>query len=70
MAGLTVLARLMETQIWHPPAGSVEGVFSKGTMASANTSDQEKAAPLAPVLIPDNLVPPFTSLVPFELLHQ
>ena len=33
--GQTVLARLMESQIWHQLAGSVEGGFRKGTMASA-----------------------------------
>ena len=31
-----VLARLMESQIWHQLAGSVEGGFRKGTMASAD----------------------------------
>ena len=30
-----VLARLVESQIWHQPASSVEGGFRKGTMASA-----------------------------------
>ena len=33
-AGQAVLARLMESQIWHRLASSVEGVFRKGTMAS------------------------------------
>ena len=32
--GHTVLARLMESQIWHQPIGSVGGRLSKGTMAS------------------------------------
>ena len=32
--GQTVLTRLMESQIWHQPAGSVQGGFRKGTMAS------------------------------------
>ena len=31
----TVLARLMESQIWHQLASSVGVEFSKGTMASA-----------------------------------
>ena len=31
----TVLAQLMECQIWHQLASSVEEGFSKGTMASA-----------------------------------
>ena len=33
--GQTVLARLIESQIWHQLSGSVRGGFSKGTMASA-----------------------------------
>ena len=34
--GQTVSARLMESQIWHQPAGSVGGGFRKWTMASAH----------------------------------
>ena len=34
--GHTVLARSMESQIWHQPTGSVYGGLSKGTMASAH----------------------------------
>ena len=30
----TVLARLMESQIWHQPTGFVEGEFGKGKMAT------------------------------------
>ena len=33
--GHTMLARLMESQIWHQLASSVGGGFTKGTMASA-----------------------------------
>ena len=33
--GQTLLARLMESQIWHQLAASVEGGFRKWTMASA-----------------------------------
>ena len=33
--GHTVLARLMESQIWHQPTGSVRGGLSKGKMAFA-----------------------------------
>ena len=33
--GQTELARLMESQIWHQPTGSVGGGFNKRTMASA-----------------------------------
>ena len=32
----TVLARLMESQIWHQPTGSVWGRVSKGTMVWAS----------------------------------
>ena len=32
--GHKVLARLMESQMWHHPTGSVRGGLSKGTMAS------------------------------------
>ena len=32
----TVLARLMESQIWHQPTSSVGGGLSKGIMASAH----------------------------------
>ena len=35
-AGQTVLARLMESQIWHQLAVSVGGGFRKGTMVSAH----------------------------------
>ena len=43
--GQTVLARLMESQIWYQPANSVAlgEVFRKGTMASALLSVWEKA---------------------------
>ena len=34
--GQTVLARLMESQVWHQLTGSVGVGFSKGTMASAH----------------------------------
>ena len=34
--GQIVLARLMESQIWHQLAGSVGGALSKGIMASAH----------------------------------
>ena len=34
-AGQTVLARLMESQIWHQFTDSVGGGFIKGTMGSA-----------------------------------
>ena len=34
-AGQTMLAKLMETQIWHQLASSVGAGFRKGTVASA-----------------------------------
>ena len=47
-AGQTVLARVMEFQVWYPPAGSValwgKG-FRKETVASAHLSVWEKAVP-------------------------
>ena len=55
--GQTVLARLMESQIWHQLAGSVGGRFRKGTMASAR-------------LYPDNSVSPSVPLLPFKLTLQ
>ena len=45
--GQTAWTRLMESQIRHPPAGSVGAQLRKGTMASASTSVWDKAAPLA-----------------------
>ena len=56
-AGQTVLARLMESQIWHQLAVSVRGGFRKGTMASAHSK-------------PDTLVSPSMPLVPFKLPPQ
>ena len=58
-------ARLMMTQIWHLPAGSVGGGLSKGTMASDSTSIWEKVAPPALSLKTDSSVPPVMSLAPF-----
>ena len=49
----TVLARLMESQIWHQPAGFLWGWLSRGTMAS----DSPDARPFS-LCIP---------LVPFKL---
>ena len=43
--GQTVLARLMESQIWHQPVSYVEGGFRKGTMASAHLSVRKNAVP-------------------------
>ena len=61
--GQTMIARLMEFQIWCPTARSVVGGLRKGTMASASTSVWEKAAPPGFALKPDNSVPPQMSLV-------
>ena len=35
-AGQTLLAKLMESQIWHQPIVSVGGGLSRGAMASAH----------------------------------
>ena len=43
--GKTVLARLMEFQVWHLPTGSMAQGFRKGTMASACHTVWEKAVP-------------------------
>ena len=67
-AGKSVIARLMETLIWHLPAGSVGGGLSKGTMASASTSVWEKAAFPALTLMPNNSFPTYMSVMPFKLL--
>ena len=44
-AGQTVLARLMESQIWHQPAGFMGRGFRKGTLAFVYLSVWEKAVP-------------------------
>ena len=38
--GQTVLARLIESQIWHQLASSVGDRFTKGSMASAHLDDR------------------------------
>ena len=65
-----VLARLLEIQVWHPPAGSVWGGLGKGMMASTSTSAWKKAAPPALTVRPDNSVPLHRFPVPFEMLPQ
>lgn len=67
-----MLARLMDTQIWHPPAHVlwVNESLNKGTMASASISIWNKVASSALSLNPDNSVPSHMSLVPFKLLPQ
>ena len=65
--GQTVWTRLMESQIWHPPAGSVAGALIKETMVSSSTSIWEKATPALSLML-DNSVPPWMSLRPFNLL--
>ena len=59
-AGQMVLARLIESQIWHHLASSMvllAGGFRKETMASA-------------ALMPDGSVSPCVLLLPFKLLPQ
>ena len=56
----TLLAKLMDTQIWCLPV-PVGGRLSKGTMASTSMSVWEKAASTALTLKPDNSVLPVCS---------
>ena len=53
----TVLARLMESQIWHQLAGSVEEGLEKGQWSLL-------------ILVPDTSVSPCVPLVPFKLLPR
>ena len=55
--GQTVLAMLMETQIWHQPAIFVGGGLKKGIMASVSTFVRQKAASLVLALVPFELLP-------------
>ena len=66
--GQTVIARLMESPVWHLPAGSVRGRLRKSTMASASTSVWERAVPPALALMPDNSFSPCMSLMSFNIL--
>ena len=57
--GHTVLARLIESEIWHQPPVSVrEGGLSKGTEASL------------PIPVTDTSVSPCVPLLPFKLPHR
>ena len=68
LRGSSVLARLMESQIWHPPGGSVRvGGLRKKTMASAHFSVWEKTVAQLPS---DTSVSPCTTLLPFNFLPQ
>ena len=44
--GHTVLARLLESQMWHQPTGSVGGRLSKGTMTSAQLGARHQFLPV------------------------
>lgn len=67
----TVLAKLTETQIWHPPMGSMGGWgLKKETMASTNISVWKKAASPAFALMSNISVPSHMSLSSLELLPQ
>ena len=70
--GQIALARLMETQIWHWPAGSVAlggGVPERDNSLCLPFCLRENCPP-ALTLMPDTSVPPAMSLVPFKLLPQ
>ena len=65
-----MLARLVESHIWHPPAGSV-GLWREGSerdKASASLSERKLSPALT--LISDTSILPCVSLVPFKLLPQ
>ena len=59
-AGETVLARLMESQIWHQPAGSM-ALWAEGS---------EKGQWTLLTLMPDTSASPSMPLVPFKLPPQ
>ena len=68
--GQTVLARLMETQIWHWPAGSVAlggGVPERDNSLCLPFCLRENCPP-ALTLMPHTAVPPCMPLVYFKLL--
>ena len=67
--GQTVLAMLMEPQIWHQPAGSVALKRAQKTGKGLYTPFYlgESCSP-ALALMPDNSVSPWMPLVPFKLL--
>ena len=69
--GQTVLAMLMEPQIWHQPAGSVALKRAQKTGKGLYTPFYlgESCSP-ALALMPDNSVSPCTPLVPFKLLPR
>ena len=71
-AGQTMLARLMESQIWHLPASSVtlwEEDSLKGQWPLPAFLSGRKLSP-ALTLMPDTSVPHHMTLVSFRLLHQ
>lgn len=65
-----VLAKLIETQMWCPPASVSQkvGGINKEITPSASISVWEKAAPLPLAPKPDDAVPPYMYLAPFILL--
>ena len=69
--GHTVLARLMESQIWHQPVGSVAlgGRVQKRDTGLYLPFSLGKGCPPALTSMSDTLVSPCILLVPFKLLH-
>ena len=63
-----MLARLMESQIWHLPAGFVAllGEGSEKEKLPLPTC-VDKSSPPALALVPDISVPPHVPLLPFKL---
>lgn len=67
--GKTILTMSMETQTWHPPAGSVRGGLSEGKIAFAITSVWEKA--VLPALTGQFSFPqPLVSLAPLKMMRS
>ena len=68
--GQTVLARLIESQIWHPPAGSMGEELRKADSGLCPPFFLGKTVPPTSTLIPDISFPPYMPLVPFKLLPR
>ena len=69
-AGQTVLAKLMESKIWHLSASSMALWVQKRGNGLCPPFCLGESCPPALTLTPDTSVPPPMSLVPFKLLPQ
>ena len=70
--GQTVLAKWMESQIWHQPSSSVSlwGRVQKRDNDFCSPFSLGESSPLALTLMPDTSVPRCMPLVPFNLLSR